>query len=664
MSLLAPLFLLGLIGIALPIWLHRLSSENPNKQSFSSLMFLEPGEPRRVLARNLQYLLLLALRIAFLVLLVLAFAGPTCFRTPTAGATDSDTQHHLIVLDASASLGWGGRWADARAAARDVVADLDFEDVAQVIRFGRTAEILTAPTGDAAALRAAIDTASPSDFRVDYGQLTGALDGIIRTAELPVTVHVITDAQASGIPARFADLAPREAANIRVVNIADDERAENWAVESFGGSPLTGELQASVRSFAARDVTQRVELRLENEVIDTQTVVIPADSSVTVDFAPLTLRAGSNRVSVNLGSSDELPADDTRFLAVQRPQPRPVLIVSADLRGEDALFTAAALETLEALVIEPVVIGGDALADQTLEDYRFVVVTDAGRLGGAAAAGLLDYVESGGALLQGLGPAAASAGNVPVTEQPVLPTGLGGRNDALSIGSVDTGHPALRGVTALRAARFYRYLEIEPSAEDAVLIELETGAPLLLERSIGNGRVLTFASTLDRQWNDVVVQPDFVPFLSGLANHMLGTAGFTTEASLGSLLAFRSVGFTAGQVFDTTGEVALGLGGSSDVLLDQIGYYEVVSNGISRFVAVNFDTRESDLTALGAETLTRWEALGSTPDALPNAAGASEIGDPEPVQLGWWLLALLGVLIVMESWAGNWHLRVQRGVAS
>ena len=52
MSLLAPAFLVGLLAIGLPWWLHRLSSDNPNKQRFSSLMFLEPGEPRRVLAKN------------------------------------------------------------------------------------------------------------------------------------------------------------------------------------------------------------------------------------------------------------------------------------------------------------------------------------------------------------------------------------------------------------------------------------------------------------------------------------------------------------------------------------------------------------------------------------------------------------------------------------
>ena len=39
MTLLAPLFLLGLLAIGVPIWLHRLSSENPNRQPFSSVMF-------------------------------------------------------------------------------------------------------------------------------------------------------------------------------------------------------------------------------------------------------------------------------------------------------------------------------------------------------------------------------------------------------------------------------------------------------------------------------------------------------------------------------------------------------------------------------------------------------------------------------------------------
>ena len=92
-SLLAPLFLAGLLAVGLPWWLHRLSSDNPNKQRFSSLMFLEPGEPRRVLAKKVQYLLLLALRIGVLALLALAFAEPALRRSPQAGEQNGARLH-------------------------------------------------------------------------------------------------------------------------------------------------------------------------------------------------------------------------------------------------------------------------------------------------------------------------------------------------------------------------------------------------------------------------------------------------------------------------------------------------------------------------------------------------------------------------------------------
>ena len=146
MSLLAPAFLVGLLAIGLPLWLHRLSSDNPNKQRFSSLMFLEPGEPRRVLAKKLQYLLLLALRIGVLVLLALAFTEPAIWRTPAAAGDDNDARLHLIVLDGSASMSYGDRWERARAEANDVLDDLDPEDRAQLVLAGRQFEVLGPPT--------------------------------------------------------------------------------------------------------------------------------------------------------------------------------------------------------------------------------------------------------------------------------------------------------------------------------------------------------------------------------------------------------------------------------------------------------------------------------------------------------------------------------------
>src|SRR5262245_13790255 len=199
MSLLAPAFLLGLLAITLPWWLHRLSSDNPNKQRFSSLMFLEPGEPRRVLAKKVQYLLLLALRIGVLVLLALAFAEPAIWRTPQAGGAEG-ARLHLIVLDASAPMTYGDRWQRARAAANDVLDSLSSDDRAQIVLAGRLFEVLGPATADVAALRQTLNTAEPGVFRLEYGQMMRSIDGLLRTAELPVVLDVVPDLPATALP--------------------------------------------------------------------------------------------------------------------------------------------------------------------------------------------------------------------------------------------------------------------------------------------------------------------------------------------------------------------------------------------------------------------------------------------------------------------------------
>ncbi len=96
----APAMLAGLLAIALPIWLHRLAKANPTRHPFASLMFLEPSETQRTARRTLRYWLLLALRVAFIVLLVLAFAGPL-LSPDAASITAADAKLHAIVIDRS-----------------------------------------------------------------------------------------------------------------------------------------------------------------------------------------------------------------------------------------------------------------------------------------------------------------------------------------------------------------------------------------------------------------------------------------------------------------------------------------------------------------------------------------------------------------------------------
>jgi hypothetical protein len=665
MSLLAPAFLLGLLAIGLPLWLHRLSSDNPNKQKFSSAMFLEPGEPRRVLAKKVQYLLLLALRIAVLVLLALAFAQPAIWRSPQAAGGDG-ARLHLIVLDGSASMGYGDRFERARDAARDVIGSLGAGDRAQLIAAGRQFEVLGPATGDASVLRQTLNTVSPQVFRLDYGQLMRSIDALLRGAELPVVIDLVTDVQQSGLPTRFGELAPRRPAELAIHDVGGGA-AENWTIDSFGGSALTGELEASVRSFAGESAQKTVRLTLNGATVAEETVDVPAGGRAQVRFAALELRPGSNRVAVALSPGDDLTADDERFLALKRPTPRSVLVVAADQRGRGALFASSALGTLKTLALTPDVRPPARLTERPLTDYSFVVVTDAGLLGSGETAALTDYVQGGGRVLLAFGQRSSSLTSVPVSGEVLRSAPQLGSSAAVSIGEIDASHPALRGVDELRAAKFTRFLPVEPAADDRVLIRLDNGTPLLLDRTLGAGRVLLFTSSLDREWNDLPVQPVFVPFLAGIANYLLGGAGFSSEADLGSTLAVRALGLAGGQIFDPRGEKALGLGaGSEDVLLDQVGFYEVVGGGNTELVAVNFDPREADLTKVDAMTLERWQGLGTraTDQARAAASTAAPEEDRIPNPLGPLLVIVLLGAAIVESWVGNWHLRIRRGMAA
>ena len=108
----APALLAGLLAIGLPIWLHRVSQANPLRQQFASHMLLEASELQQTAKRTIRYWLLLALRIALLVVLALAFAGPL-LSSRIAPTVTSSTRLHAIVVDTSLSMQQGERWQRA-----------------------------------------------------------------------------------------------------------------------------------------------------------------------------------------------------------------------------------------------------------------------------------------------------------------------------------------------------------------------------------------------------------------------------------------------------------------------------------------------------------------------------------------------------------------------
>ena len=663
MTLLAPAFLLGLLAVGLPVWLHRLSSSNPNRQPFSSVMFLEPGEPRRVLAKKLQYWLLLALRVALLALLALAFAG-LALRGAAQDSAAETAGLHVIVMDLSASMGHGDRWARAEAAAGAVIGQLGADDAAQLLAAGRTVEVAAGPTLDRGAVRRAAAALQPGPFALDYGQLMRSVDSLVRTVEQPVTVHLVTDAQRTSLPARFADLAPRTPLEL-VIHDVSAVGESNWSLDGLVWSAVSGDFIASLRSYAGEDVQRTVTLRLNGVPVAEQSLSLAAGETAQVRFQGRELSAGANRVVAELAPGDELEVDDERYLVVKRPVPRPVLLVSGDVRVSP--FFASALGTLAAQEYRVDTVAPAGLVERTPEGYAFIVVTDAGALEDAEAEWLRGYVESGGALLMALAQRSVGLDAVPVTGHAFEPFSGFGRveGEFLTVGSLDLSHPALTSMDDVRRAKFHRHVAVEPGDEDRVLMRLHEGGPLLVEHPLGAGRVMLFGSSLDREWNDLPVQPVFVPLIAQLSAYLAGDRQVSVDARLGAVLSARAMGFAGAQVFAPDGSKALdlaGAGAGGGVLVEQIGFYEVAGAGHTERVAVNVEPGESDPAAMDAADQARWRDL--SPGA--REAGAADPGGAEipPTELWPWILALLAAVVLMESWVGNWHLVVRRGMAA
>ena len=666
MTLLAPVFLVGLFAVGLPLWLHRLSSENPNRQPFSSVMFLEPGEPRRVLAKNLQYLLLLALRIGILALVALAFARPALLGSAQTLFGESASLH-VIVMDVSASMRYGQRWARAQDIAAEIIDDLDSTDLGQLVAAGRLIRVLEAPSLDRASLRQGLNLLEPGLFRIDYGQIISAMDGILRGAELPVVLHLVTDLQQNSSPTRFADLIPQTSLELRLHDVSVAGEA-NWGIDGLGWSAASAEVTVGIRGYGTAAAEMTVLLELNGDAVASQLIAVPAGAAVRLNFDGLELKSGANRIRARLTPGDSLTVDDERALVVRRPSPSPVLLVAGDPRGRDALFISAAMDTLpeRAWQIEQIVPA--TMPEKTLADYLLVIVGDGGALAAENSAQLRDYIVAGGALLMALGQRAAGLDQVPITNQELLTVSQFGRvsSDYATVGNLDRTHPALSAVDDLRSVKFFRYLAVVPDGSDSVLIRLDDGTPLLIEHLLGDGRVLLFTSSLDRQWNDLPLKPVFVTLVAELSAYLTGGLALSSEASLGSTLSPRAVGLAGGQIFDPDGNKALGLAGTGsgdEVLLDQTGFYEIVGAGQTELVAVNVDPRESDLTPMESNTVSRWLALSpGTSRNVPSAALGVVETPPTPI---WpWLLGLLAVIVIVESWAGNWHLRVRRGIAA
>lgn len=694
LTFLVPLFLLGLAGIAVPVILHLTRRQRRQVVAFPSLMFLQKIPFQEQRRRRIQNWFLLLLRALALGLLAVAFARPFVDDPELAAAGGGGPTEVVVLLDRSYSMGVGSTWELGVDAARQALTDLGPLDRASLVTFSQGADVALRSTADRARLRAALDTARVGWGVTRLGPALKVAQTILEESELPAgRVVVISDFQRTGwrgdegvrlppgttvvpVPVQAAELD-----NVRVADVALLRQAEAGRDRVTATARLVRTGGSTIREFP-------VTLELDGQVVQSRTVRLEPGEAAAVAFPPFTLSQPHTRGTVRL-PADDVAADDARHFVLSPGAALSIVVVEGGRAARDAsLYLQRALETTADGRFRVQLRRSDAVRPSDLSGNDVVILNDA-RVDGASAEALRGFVEAGGGLLV----VAGDGASWPASAQDVLPGTLGAVEDRTEgrggrLGYLAYDHPVFEVFSGPRSgdfsgARFFRARGFTAGDSAQVLARFDDGTVALAAHGLGRGVAAVWTTTMDAFWNDLALQPVYLPFVHRLVEHLSGRSDAVAWFTVGQVvdLADPEALETAGLVSAEAAGLAAGedqvaltpSGGSLPVAsasghrylsLDEAGFYVVRPPGSDPArpftLAVNVDLEESNLAALDPQEVV---AQVTAPPGMPSAGPTFEAAelrreDRERRQSLWryLLLAAFG-LFVLETGLSNWMSR-------
>lgn len=608
MSFLYPAFLIGAVAVAIPIVLHLLRRDVAPEVPFTAVRMLRRSPVERSRRRRLQDLLLLAARVAALLLLAAAFARPYLSAASGGGTL-------IVAVDRSFSMSAPGRFEQALERARAAIGQASIGERVALVAFDERADVLAEP-GSAADALSALDGLKPGFGATEYGPV------VQKAAELgkgaPGTLTIVTDMQRSG----WADRATAEIpANWQIRTLDVGGLVPNVALNNLRVEP--DRIVASL--YNGGDATRRGQIRVvqgERQIATGQYSVEPG----ALTDVPVAVKVpATGGLTVTVDDPGGIAADDTRYAALGTTQAS-VSIVTGGSQRQSGFYLQRAIETSseesDGLVAR--VVPGSALTAQSLSSQSAVVLLSTRGLTRQAREGIADFTRRGGGLMLVAAPdlEASVISTMFNWDPPLTATEHQG---PLALAATDLRHPIMRPFGALSAnlgnVQFDRSWRVRPDGWD-VAARFSDGTPALLERHEGSGRVVIFASDVDRRWNDFPLHPAFVPFTIESIRYAAGDRRNPREFTVGRAPA------------DAGGQPGLHVLGPD-----------------KRLIAVNVDARESGLERLAEDEFrqkVRTESAGASP------ASALQARQTEAAQNFWrYGLILMLVALVAESVVGR-----------
>ena len=686
------IFLSALAGLAIPVVLHLLLKRKSPRLRFSTVRFFARQDEQATSKRKLRNLFLLSLRLLLFALLVLAFARP--YLPFGLGPSGQPARQLILVIDTSASLQArdtaGPRWPRVQKVAQTLLAGLHPDDRAALVTCGEKAEVVSS-FAPASMVGAKLALLQPTGGSADLAE---GLRGAIRLAQVgelrqATTVAVISDLQRSSAPNLGSVTLPT---NLELQwHPVGDIATPNLAVTELNLDPPNGgPPTATVASYSDEAAPSlRTELRIDGQSVSQGAQYLGVGAQTNLNLVFPALKPGWHSAEFEVTANDGFPLDDRRYEAFYVPEPIRVLLVEGRSGGrsfaEQTFFLDAALDpsagttngAASRFALQKV--GWEGIAAALLSDRAGqrpeVVMLPAGRqLPPEAGSALRNFATRGGGVLLFVGEeTTANRFNADFAElSPVILRAgetttdedgwhLGGRETSATIFApfrpVNSGNLALPTFT-------HRFgVSVENSG--TVLAKFEDEVPLMVAKTLGNGRVLWVNTSADTAWTDWPKHKTYVPWAQQTAWYLSGrdvagrlqaatnwVVGADGEWDLGHAAAGNSFRLRSPGGAEST--VVADSRGRWSTNLAQPGIYSLFdSTGRERQRwAANIPAAESDLLA--------WRSAELAPQVnrVPTETGpslAAGLFGTTRNQRDFWrvLLAAALVLLFLETFLSN-----------
>jgi len=688
MGFLIQAFAFGTATFAIPVVIHLLFKLRKRRVVFSTLRFLQVAVLKETRRLRLRDLILLLLRAAACIFIALAFARPYLESQIEAGGSGKPAEYVVVVLDDSPSMsavdGISTRWDQALHKAEQYWKDRGSDDRIALILSSEPAQ---AKIEFSSSQRVADEVAQlkPAAKRGSMGvALHTAVDLLADAPGNLRRIVILSDFQANQIdraewareeqravrltpPVKIDLEPPGEAAPKRLNNVAITSvfpRKDVW----IEGVPVV--LAVRVENFGDGDVPN-LPLRIVSggKILGETKVGIGPKSAAEVELAVTIAKPGEVYGEAEIAPKDALPEDDKFYFAFKLRNGVRILEIEDELQSgapetDEGYYVRMSLGLTtrnepENSFFQLTPVAVKELFPTTFKDADLIVMTGVTELPTPALAALEQAVKSGKNLVLFVGRSTGSINegfyNGPLWKEgegllPARPGALfEGNQKESKVDNLDwfkAGSPLFKPFedgkleAELRKPEFLQHYRPDPAdlkkgsrPAGEVLAKFQDGAPLLLERPYGKGRVVmfTFAPRPERGTNLVVRHGGiFIPWMHQLVKSLAGAAQDASRQLLtGGELDFSSINQVGGVLkIQPTPPQPLELRSNVETItIDNRGIYEVSGrkDGLpdKAYWAANLDPQESDLTP---EDLTALRGLySSNPEEHAGAAGPMQL---------------------------------------